>query len=388
MHTYAGPKQEKEKASEADSLPRRKAGGGSAVQLADNRPEAKRAAQLKAPVATDAVIQKRDREAVVTWNVTHEVIPQGGSLFGTEAHPFLNEGKELHRGDVLVVDDEAIFQSRRGANQEDAKRRQGEMQGHLVNKWLKLLKVKGKPNKVDGYVRAETIQITPSEEPKAELDVSSVKAEDARAAGDTIHGAWTALRNKRRMSLGSGKWDDGLGAWDHWEQVREDKGKDTSPSWDQIEEGHDVSKNLSNQVAHDKKLRDDADEDAQQGIFKAYVKGSDAPVGIIVIEKRGGSTFPRFDDDADKKWYLQWLIGHPTAKGAGQLLLEKALKHAKDNGGTGVWVESAPSAVGWYAKQGFAPATKAEQSAHTAQDDDTAEFEQGWDSALMYRSLA
>jgi hypothetical protein len=191
------------------------------------------------------------------------------------------------------------------------------------------------------------------------------------------------------MSMGAGKWGDGLGAWAHWEQVRTAKGADTSPSWDQIEEGHDVSKNLSNQVKPKDQLKDDSDEDARQGIFKAYEKGSKEPVGIIVIEKRGGSKFPRFDDDENKKWYLQWLIGHPTSKGAGLLLLARALGHAREGGGTGVWVESAPSAVGWYEKQGFALATKKEQSDHTKEmeEDDEAEFEEGWDSALMYRAL-
>lgn len=64
------------------------------------------------------MIQRQDHHATVVWGITHEVIPDAkGSLFGEDSNPFENEGIELHKNDKIVIDDEIIFQSRRGANQ-------------------------------------------------------------------------------------------------------------------------------------------------------------------------------------------------------------------------------------------------------------------------------
>lgn len=319
------------------------------------------------------VVQRRDRDAKVIWDVTHEVIPDDeDSLFGDDSNPFENEGIELHRGDEIVVDDEEIFQSRRGANQEISGRRESDKTGHLANKWLKLKKVIGREDySSKGYVREETIKIAKGVEERRELTIESVDSEVAKKGGDSIHKAWKELRKKRRMSKG---------AWGHWESEREGKDKETSPSWDQIEEGYDVSKQLSNSAPKDYNNYG-VEEDAGQGIFTAYDKESNTPIGIIVIENRATTKFPGDGGNVSKRWYLRWLIGHPTMKGAGGLLLEKALKHVGQNGGKAVWVESAPSAKGWYQSKGFEPLSEELQKEYNG------DFEEGWDSVLMVLNL-
>ena len=319
------------------------------------------------------VVQKRDRGAVVVWNVTHEVIPdEKSSLFGDDSDSFKNEGRELYRGEKIVVDDEDIFQSRRGANQEISERRKSDQEGHLTNKWLKLKDVNGSETSGKGYVREETIRIIDEGvSEKREIHSKQMDIGTAKGAADTIHKAWEGLRGKRRMSVG---------AWEKWESKRKEKGKESSPSWDQIEEGYDVSKQLSN-FAPKEYENYKVEEEADQAIITAYDQESENPMGIIVIEKRTGTKFPLYNNDNDKKWYLRWLIGHPTLKGAGGLLLGKALDYVKDLNGTAVWVESAPSAVEWYQRKGFKRLEQDDQKEYDSG------FEEGWDSTLMVLNL-
>lgn len=317
------------------------------------------------------MVQKRDRAAVVVWDVTHEVIPKEDSMFGDSSEPFENEGIELYREDKVIIDDEDIFQSRRGANQEIRERRENDEAGHLINKWLKLKKViRQEVYSGRGYVREETIKITDSEEKRRDLtDSSQIDSSDAKGAADKIHNAWGESRGKRKMSTG---------AWEKWENEREQKEKETSPSWDQIEEGYDVSKQLSNSAPVE---HDNYGDGEEQAIFTVRDKESDTPIGIIVIEKRTETEFPDDGKNKNKRWYLRWLIGHPTLKGAGGLLLDKALGYAKQKGGQAVWVESAPSALAWYQQKGFIPLSKEVQEKYNE------DFKEGWDSVLMVREL-
>lgn len=328
---------------------------------------------LKSDVKVNSeTIQKRDRNAVVVWNVTHEVFPdKESSLFGEDSDPLKNEGIELHQGNNVVVDDEDIFQSRRGANQELSERRKEDKEGHLTNKWIKLKELNGVKVSGHGYVRDETIRMVKDVQEQREIVGEQVDKETAKKAGDEIYNAWVDLRKKRRMSVG---------AWERWEKTRKEKEKDTSPSWDQIEEGHDVSNQLSHS-APEEYDNYSVEEDFSQGIFTVRDITSNAAIGIIVIEKRTTTSFPLHNDDNNKKWYLRWLIGHPTLKGAGVMLLKLAMEHVKKNGGTGVWVESAPSAMEWYKNKGFKPLTKEKQKEYNS------EFEKGWDSPLMILNL-
>ncbi|MBG1270803.1 DUF4157 domain-containing protein [Nostoc sp. WHI] len=317
------------------------------------------------------MVQKRDRTAVVVWDVTHEVIPEvisdEESLFGDGSNPFKNEGIELYRGEKIIVDDKDIFQSRRGANQENQERRENDKVGHLTNKWLKLKRVEEREISGKGYVREETIKIAKDTAEIREIIIELQKSKSAKKAVDTIHNAWEELREKRRMSKG---------AWEIWEEIREKDDKETSPSWDQIEEGYDVSKQLSNS-APEEYDNYSVEEDGDQAIFTASDKETRTPIGIIIIENRATTKFPGDGDNPNKRWYLRWLLGHPTLKGAGGLLLGKALDYVKTQGGKAVWVESAPSAMGWYKDKKFNPLEEEIQKKYNI------DFKEGWDSVLM-----
>lgn len=318
------------------------------------------------------VLQKRERNAVVVWNVTHEVLPDdNGSLFGEDSEPFKNEGVELYLNDSVVVDDEDIFQSRRGANQESSKRRSEDKEGHLTNKWLKLIKMERAKVSGKGYIREETVRMGKDVQEKREIEISKVDEKTAKEAGDKIYNAWSYLRKKRRMSVG---------AWKRWEELRGEKKKETSPSWDQIEEGHDVSMQLSNS-APEGYDNYSVEVDSSQGIFTARDKKSGIPIGIIVIEKRTTTVFPLHNEDDNKKWYLRWLIGHPALKGAGGMLLNEAVNYVKGKEGKAIWVESAPSAMDWYRSKGFKLLRKEKQEEYNS------DFEEGWDSLLMILCL-
>ena len=307
----------------------------------------------------------------MVWNVTHEVFPdESSSLMGRDENPFANEGIELNKNDRVFADDEDIFQSRRGANQENHERRAKDKLGHLTNKWLRLKAVFNKKVTGHGYVRAETIALAKGEEERNDILADIVNEKTAKATGDVIYAAWVRLRKKRRMSKG---------AWEHWEKVRDEKSEESSPSWDQIEEGHDVSKSMSNESEWPN--YEEFEQKSNQAIIRAIDKKTGTPVGIIVIERRATMKFPRYNDNANKKWYLRWLIGHPTLKGAGGLLMARALQHVKENVGSAVWVHSAPSAVGWYAGKGFELLSMETQK---GMDDS---YETGWDSPLMVKDL-
>lgn len=352
------------------------------------------------------IIQKKDCEAKVVWGVTHEVLlDENESLFGNDSDPFANEGIELNYNDRIVVDDEDIILSRRGANQEREERRENDKRGHLTNKWLKLKSVLGKKETCEGYVREETIEIEKgprvtysiSIEQLVDLESTDTDQEkktadqQAMAAADDIHSKWAELRQKRRMSMGPVSWsdeqggtDEEMGAWEYWEKMREEKGKDTSPSWDQIEEGYDVSEELSAHPKEEGAYEVEEGFSSDQAIFIAKV--DEKPIGIVVIENRLGESFPGIHDDdekkVEKKWYLRWLVGHPTLKGAGVPLLKKALEYVGGMGGTRVWVQSAPSAVGWYARNGFI------QLEEDIQQKYDSSYEEGWDSVLMYHEIS
>lgn len=352
------------------------------------------------------IIQKKDCKAKVVWGVTHEVLlDENKSLFGNDSDPFANEGIELNYNDRIVVDDDDIVLSRRGANQEIEERRTTDKAGPLTNKWLRLTSVLGKKDTCKGYVREETIEIEKGFRVPYQIHIDQLvdleaigpdqekktAEQQAMATVDHIHSKWAELRQKRRMSMGPVSWsdeqggtDEEMGAWEYWETMREEKGKDTSPSWDQIEEGYDVSKELSTDPKEEGAYEVTEDFSSDQAIFIAKV--GEEPIGIIVIENRSGESFPAIHDDdgegVEKKWYVRWLVGHPTLKGAGVPLLKKALKYVGRKDGTRVWVQSAPSAVGWYARNGFIQLEEEIQQAYDPS------YEEGWDSVLMYREIS
>ncbi|MYM67082.1 hypothetical protein GTP45_09600 [Pseudoduganella sp. FT55W] len=125
-------------------------------------PTGNRAAGESSPVA-----QLRPARARVTWDTTHVVKEINGSLFGNGDYT-ANEVApwgELRLGDVVIVDDEDLFMSRRGANQEDPRRRDADRVKPPATEWIRVLRMQG----VDVptlklFVRRETIAINGEEE--------------------------------------------------------------------------------------------------------------------------------------------------------------------------------------------------------------------------------
>lgn len=314
--------------------------------------------------AGPAVTQLMPRDATVTWDVTHAVRPEDESLFGSEDDAFKNEVAELRQGQRIRIDDEDIFRSRRGANQESAEKRQQDKAGHLVNNWYRLLEVAGESHTSGGYVREETIILDRVKGKHLRFDARPAEKQEAMDASGHIHEAWTKARLNRRLSKD---------AWSRWEERRETGGgeprfpKETSPSWDQFEEGVAVSGDLSGEDMYKTVEEDEEHADSDQKIFVA--RADDRPAGVLVLSKREG-----LPGAEGKAWFLRWLLGNPELKGAGRTLMELAKKQA---GGQPIWVESAPSAVTWYTSQGFVAFDDENQKKYESV------YEAGWDNVLM-----
>lgn len=298
------------------------------------------------------------------WGVTHAVKPDHESLFGPRDDAFRNEVAELQQGQRIVIDDEDIFRSRRGGNQEMEQNRKRDEAGHLVNNWFKLLRVADEDHSGGGYVREETIALDRGKGERLKFETTEAEKKEAMNASAHIHKAWKNARLRRRMSKD---------AWHKWEEKREKGGgepkfpKETSPSWDQFEEGVAVSDDLSGENMY--KTIDDAKEygDSDQQIFVTHA--ANRPAGVLVLSKREG--LPGSDG---KAWFLRWLLGNPELKGAGKTLMDLA---KEKTGGEPIWVESAPSAASWYESQGFVSFDDKEQKKYVTS------YEAGWDNLLM-----
>jgi hypothetical protein len=108
----------------------------------------------EAPTQSD-VVQRVPIEAKVSWNITHVVEENNGSLFNGEEIGALGE---LEFGEKLVVDNEDVFVSRRGGNQENSGRRNDDRQAEPGRNWYRVLILKGQDvRSLSLYVREETI---------------------------------------------------------------------------------------------------------------------------------------------------------------------------------------------------------------------------------------
>ncbi len=290
------------------------------------------------------------RQARVQWAITHLVKARDGSLLGdgddwqSREVPAKDFG-ELSRDQILIVDDEAVFMSRRGANQENPLRRQQDKEtDELKHKWLKVIYIcmPGAWVKApdDTYVRAETVQVQGQEKPPARsIKVRSHgEAEvDAVSKGiGAIHCAWQAAASKRRRS-------NARVTNDFKGQKTEDGNVITSGwNWDKHDEGTNVSSDMKNP-----ELREKFQEVSEQHVLSAHYDDAhdEQPIAYMVLEVRTyqDSTF----------MYIRWLIGHPEKGGGGSLLVQEAIKRFKESELSELLVDSAFSAVGWYESLGF-----------------------------------
>jgi hypothetical protein len=294
--------------------------------------------------------QLASRDARVQWAITHLVMAKDDSLFGdrddwqSREVPAQDFG-ELSQGQKLIVDDEAVFMSRRGANQENPFRRQHDKDtDELKHKWLKVIAI-GLPGGFlqapdDTYVRAETVQVLGQEKPPARRIALRSHGEtevDAVSEGiGAIHRAWQAAASKRRRSTARV-------TMDFAGQETEDGNEITSGwNWDKHDEGTNVSGDMK-----DSKEREKFEEVHEQHVLSAHYDEAhdEQPIAYMVLEVRTyeGSRF----------MYIRWLIGHPEKGGGGSQLVNEAIERFKNSGLSELRVDSAFSAVGWYESLGF-----------------------------------
>src|SRR5450830_638541 len=91
------------------------------------------------------VAQLKPARAKVIWDTTHVVKEINDSLFGNGDYT-ANEVAPwgaLRLGDVVTVDDEDLFMSRRGANQEDPGRRDADRVKLPTTEWVRVLRMQG-----------------------------------------------------------------------------------------------------------------------------------------------------------------------------------------------------------------------------------------------------
>jgi hypothetical protein len=333
-------------------------------ELANNSPHVKQLqayqemANDRAGAGSGKPVQRVQRDARVTWAVTHLVRVQdygeGESLFGNgddwqsgEVPPELGQ---LSYGQSIVVDDEEMFMSRRGANQEDPSRREQDRNaGGLKHKWLKVLAVDrdGELQQAPehAYVRAETIGLIGGVEKPSRKEIGVIphgpEENDAVSRDlEGFHEAWQRAAAKRRRSIGQVEMDfEGRTITDDVERAEITSGW----NWDKYDEGEDVSGYMK-----DPEERKPLEEDAEQHTLSAnYVtEQGREPIAYMVLEVRDYGQGPFM--------YIRWLIAHPNKGGGGSALVEEA-KNRLDNQSTctELRVESAYSAVSWYESLGF-----------------------------------
>ena len=89
-------------------------------------------------------IQRVPRQAQITWDITHVVREIDESLFGNGDY---DEGEigsqgELTAGEAIIIDDDDIFVSRRGPNQENPTVRHTDGENYPTVEWYRVLRLK------------------------------------------------------------------------------------------------------------------------------------------------------------------------------------------------------------------------------------------------------
>lgn len=342
-----------------DSIPPVKKSNNSPFHLADNRPDAIKQREIQQQVfnqhtvsdstANVSPVQRVQKDATVTWGVTHIVAYKDKSLFGGE-NALANElnpdnGGQLKKGDRLIVDTTPVVISRRGSNQENKDKRQSDEKGDKVYEWVRVLKIIPQTGKVTSlednaeryYVRKETIQLDKDEEQQDtttnDIELKNIsdwnKEEIPRKLGE-IAKKWggKGLRERSR-SIGVIKIN---------KEDREGSRKKASGRyWKQEDDGWDVALDM----AYENHKR--FEPSMRQWRIKAVMKGTEDLVGVLIVEER-----------ENEPLYLRWMIGNPEIRGGGSALLAAVKKLLQQkNTPNEIEVTSAFSAKTSYTKSGF-----------------------------------
>jgi N-acetylglutamate synthase-like GNAT family acetyltransferase len=304
-----------------------------------------------------SVFQMKPRKAVVDWAVTHLVQEQKDSLFGKDEEDGWKAGElpvelgELRKGQPITVDDEIVFMSRRGSNQEKPKNRAEDSVKELKHKWNLVLAVDEanyEGEKV--FIRSETIKLA-EEKTKGKQEIGIIEIPEKEAIGakvsdqlTVIRDAWTDESRKRRRSIGQVKYKDDS-------ESLESQDLSSGWNWDQYDEGEDVAGDMAVPEYRTFSLSNQP----TNLMLKAYYQGEglDVPIAFLMMEADTKALRPLNDKAQDERFfYIRWLVGHPAKKGGGSAVMELAMQKAVENQ-LAIYVQVAYSATDWYKKMGF-----------------------------------
>ncbi len=312
---------------------------------------------------SSSVFQMKRREAVVTWGVTHLVKAQAEgldneSLFGEKGKDGWKAGElpveegELSRGQPITVDDELIFMSRRGRNQENEDNRLADGEKEMKHKWNLVLAV----GEVDysaknAYIRSETIEL--ANEPKEIMPIQTVEMtqEDLAQTQAQVTEQLTAIKNAWADEARNRKRNKDQVKYKGNPDALEARELSSGWNWDQFDEGEDVAEKMARPD-----YREFTVSDKQTNLMvKAHYQGEsvDVPIAFLMMEEDTSAERPLEDDEqAENFFYIRWLVGHPVKKGGGTVVMNIAKQKAIDNQ-LPIYVEVAYSATDWYKKAGF-----------------------------------
>ena len=138
--------------------------------------------QLKSK-GSKGVIQRQEINKRVT-GITHLVKMEGGSIYNED---FLkNEVMEVENGDIVLIDTDVKYMSRRGPNQE--KYNATDKTGSQHYKWFKVISVNGKKVDKDVFIREGTTV-------DARLSVREILLEKAQSLGINPHDFENSLQS-------------------------------------------------------------------------------------------------------------------------------------------------------------------------------------------------
>lgn len=289
----------------------------------------------------DTTAQLKPVLGEVTWGVTHAVKEENGSIYGDGGYAAGEIGPwgELTFGEIVTLDDDDLFMSRRGANQEDGDKRGKDSLAQPTVEWIRVLKIKGVDvTGLNVYVRSETVHVGD--------DVVDPGARWPKVNVEDV--AW----DDEPMLEGVRKIGE---EYEEITKTRPEKETErnicSTEEMDQIDEGADVAKEF--QIEEYRNLNDY--EQAQTKVAKTQ---GETLIGVMQITVGKDETEERF-------LYIKWLLGSKTVKGGGVALIRSALEYAIANKITKIKVESAMSAVEWYQSRGF---TKTGNAQHMNDD--------------------
>jgi hypothetical protein len=216
-------------------------------------------------------IQRKPAPAQVAWGITHVVKKQNDSIFGGNYEEGeVGRAGELRQGQELIVDDDDIFVSRRGANQEDATIRDSQRMKDPSHEWIRVLRLgRADVSSLNLYIRLETIALVePVASDQRPILIRAMPWDSGvvSAAAKEMGEEYVTLRNGPEKTAGAYKCSDA--------------------HWGLIDEGADVAKRLQipGERAPGPLTRDD--EPGYSRLFIAHYQGDLTPIAIMQLEMR------------------------------------------------------------------------------------------------------